>query len=309
MSSSNSSYINECFEKSIDAEFLISKRSYNPKIRDIELISSLFSLEYANFTFEFNEGERCFELVSRVGNDSSINSQPLFEIVLASESLELIGVFKYLFNRDFFDLKIIRSSLTEIIQATNSRPHIIIFNPLENQTESEFKKIGSIITNSEKKAIFISSQSFIRNQDRSKILKQGFSYALGKNFYIEELIISIEMMIDYSFYNEEMEKIPNKNYVVYDLKTFNHFTHSLLNRNIFFSVFKFKYKTPVNEEDLKSSLGRAFDTVYYIRKENVFYLFLVNTLRQHLSSIIWKMKNINKTIEFVDIKESIEFRE
>lgn len=308
MSNSNSDYIYECFEKSIDSEFLISKIPHNHKARSVELISSLFTVEHSDFTFEFDSPKGEFKLSPRQNGDISIGSKPSFHVVLASESSELISIVKYLFDKDSFDLKIISPTITEIMDLiADDSPHVIIFNPDERQTESEFKKIGSVIINSKNKSIFISSQPFIRNQDKLRVLTQGFSYALGKEFYIEELILAIEVTLGYNFYNEEMEKIPDKNYIIYEYKIFYDFVNVLLRKNIFFSIFKFKYKTPVDDNDLKSSLWRNFDIVYSVKKDNVFYLFLINTLKQHLPAITGKMKSINKTIELVDIKESIDF--
>lgn len=309
MSNSNSDYIYECFEKSIDSEFLISKIPYKPKVRDVEIISSLFTLEYSNFTFEFNHPKASFDLLPKHNSDQLIKSTSLFNIVLASESLELINIINYLFNKDCFEIKIIPPRLTDITVSIANNPHLIIFNPIENLDDLEFKKIGSALIQSKNKAIFISSKSFIRNQDKLTILTQGFSYALGKDFYIEELILSIEVSIGYNFYNQEIDKIPNKNYIIYEYKTFNTFIHVMLKKNIFFSIFKFIYKTPINEQDLKNSLRRSFDIIYSIKNYNIFYLFLVNTLRQNLPSIKGKMKAINKTIELIDMKESIDFSE
>ena len=308
MSSDNSDKFYDVFEKNIEYDFLISKRLYDNKVRDVELISSLIKVEYSKFIFEYNNSKFDFELLPMLTGNETSRLSLSFKIIVASESKYLINISKYLFYKECFELKIISPILSDIIvEIAVDRLCVVIFNPTKNQLESDIKKIGSVISNSNNKSIFISSKLSLRNQDKLKIFSQGFSHALCGYFYIDELILTVELAIEYHFYTKEIERIPDKRFIIYEAKLFNDFISVLLKKNIFFSIFKFKYETPVNEKDIKNSLWRSFDIVYYVKKDNVFYLFLINTLKRNLKSIIGKMKGINETIELVYIKESIDF--
>ena len=307
MGNNNSHYIYEYFEKNIDSEFVITKRPYDVKARDVELVSSLFSAQHSKFSFELNATTKQFDLSPKKQSEQNDQETKASRIVLASESSELAGVVKYLFEGNAFKLSQTDSSLTKMISVINDEPQLIIFNPSDHQSITEIKKISKLVKNSNINVLFISPRPILRRQDKAEILQSGFCDVQEKYFYIEDFILSIERALGQPFYNTEMQKIPNKTYVIYDKKTFRKFIVAFLCKNLFFTVFKFKYESALSEEDVKKNLGRAFDVAFIDRDQKLIYLFLVNTVEKNAPAIEEKFSAICKGVQIIGSRDAIKY--
>ncbi len=304
---SRSRYMRDYFDKNIDSKFVISKRPYDNKTRDVEIVSSLFSIKHSSFSFELDEGENKFIFAPRGQDEGSDNKIKTYRIVLASRSSELIGIAKYLFGIDNFELKLVDSTLPEMIKVINNGPQLIIFNPLEDQSVTELKKISKVVRNSNIKVIFISSRLVMRRQDKAEILRSGFCDVHERNLYIEDLILSVERALGQSFYSSEMKKVPNKTFVIYDKKTFSRLLVSFLCKHLFFTVFKFKYQSTLSEDDIRKNLGRSFDAAFINKREKIIYLFLVNTTAVNADVIEAKFSVIDPKVQMIGFKEATKY--
>jgi archaellum biogenesis ATPase FlaH len=307
MEHESSRYIYDYFEKNIDSEFTISKRAHESNIRDVEIISSLFSPQHSNLSFEFNKTTRSFDLTPTENKEQREYQNKRYRVVLASQSTELIDLAHYLFKGDNFELVQIEPSLTEMMEEILDKTDLIIFNPHSQQLPIELKKITNAISGGSKKVIFIPAKAIKRRIDKAQILQSGFFDIQEKDFYIEDLISSVERALDFPFYTNKMLKIPNKTHLIYDKKIFSQFITLLLSKNIFFTVFQFKYEQPPNEKELKNNLGRAFDIAYINKKDKTLYLFLVNTLTRNASLIEKKFNAISPGIKLIGCKNSSKY--
>lgn len=307
MGNSNSRYIYEYFEKNIDSEFVITKRPYDAKARDVELVSSLFSVQHSKFAFELDTKTKQFDLVPKKYGEQSDQETKISRVILASQSIELGRIAKYLFEGNNFKLSQVEPGLTEMINVINDEPQLVIFNPSEHQSAAELKKISKLVKNSNIKVLFISPRPILRRQDKSEILQSGFCDVQEKDFYIEDFILSIERALGQPFYSAEMEKIPNKTYVTYDQNTFRKFIVAFLCKNLFFTVFKFKYESTLSEGDVKKNLGRAFDVAFINKDEKLIYLFLVNTVEKNAPAIEAKFSAISKDVQMIGSRDAIKY--
>lgn len=304
---SRSRYMRDYFDKNIDSEFVISKRPYNNKARDVEMVFSLFSVKHSSFSFELDDGAKKIIFTPRGQDEGSDNKIKTYRVVLASRSSKLIGIVKYLFGIDNFKLKLVDSTLPEMIKAINGEPQLIIFNPLEDQSVTELEKISKVVRNSNIKVIFISSRLVMRRQDKAEILRSGFCDVLARELYIEDFILSVERALGQLFYSSEMKKVPNKTFVIYDKKTFSRLLVSFLCKHLFFTVFKFKYQLSLSEDDIRKNLGRSFDAAFINKSEKVIYLFLVNTTAVNADVIEAKFSEIDPKVQMLGFKEAAKY--
>ncbi len=295
------------FDKNIDSKFVISKRPYDNKIRDVEMASSLFSIKHSSFSFELDEGTNKLIFAPRSQEEDNGNEIKTYQIVLASRSSELIGITKYLFGIDNFELKLVDSTLPEMIKVINDAPQLIIFNPLEQQSVTELKKISKVVSSSNIKVIFISSRHVIRRHDKAEILRSGFCDVHERNLYIEDFVLSVERALGQSFYSSEMKKVPNKTFVIYDKKTFSRLLVSFLCKHLFFTVFKFKYQSILSEDDIRKNLGRPFDAAFINKSEKVIYLLLVNTSAVNADAIEAKFLAFDPKVQIIGFKEAAKY--
>ncbi len=304
---SRSRYMRDYFDKNIDSEFVISKRPYEAKARDVEMVFSLFSVKHSSFSFELDNRKNKFILAPRSSEECSDYKIKTCRVVLASRSSELIGIVKYLFGIDNFELKLVDSSLPEMIRIIKDEPQLIIFNPLEDKSITELNKISKVVRNSNIKVIFISSRLVMRRQDKAEILRNGFCDIHERGFYIEDLVLSVERALGQSFYSSEIKKVPNKTYVVYDKKTFSRLLIAFLCKHLFFTVFKFKYQSSLSEDDVRKNLGRSFDAAFINKSENIIYLFLVNTSAVNADVIEAKFSAVDPKSQMVGFKDAIKY--
>ncbi len=307
MGHNNARYIYEYFEKNIDSEFVISKRLYETQGWDVELVSSLFSTEHSKFSFEFHESKDQFDLTPISFGSLSERRKQVFHVVLASQSPELADIVKYLFDGEGFDLRQIDPNIIDMMNVLTDEPHLIIFNPPLNLSDSEFKKINKLVANNHRKVVFVSPQTLIRSQDKASLLQSGFLDVHKKDFHVEEFVLSVERILGHSFYSSEMEKVPNKTYIIHDQKSFSRFIVAFLCKNLFFTVFKFKYQLPLSEKNLKKHMGRSFDVAFIDKDEQIVFVFLVNTLARNALAIQDKFKEIDKRMLMIGFKDATKY--
>ncbi|MCK5889388.1 MAG: hypothetical protein KAG19_05540 [Methylococcales bacterium] len=307
---SHSQFIQDYFKKAIDSAFSVSQRDYGSTARDITVHSLLFALPCTQFSFELNEKAKKFELASADGLEKSdLYKKESPYIVLATQSSELSRIVRYFFGNGQYSVNQIEPSLLEVGQAisVSLSPRFIIFNPIENQSSTELKKIGELIKGNHVKAVFISSRPVLRRGDKSEILQSGFCDVLIRDFYIEDFVISIERAMGLHFYTEEMKKVPDKTYVVYNEKVFQRFIKVFLCQHLFFTVFKFQYASSISELDVRKNLGRSFDMAFIDKEKKFVYLFLVNTLGRNLAVIERKFAKISQDIKMIGYKDSMKY--
>lgn len=307
MGHNNARYIYEYFEKNIDSEFVISKRLYETQAWDVELVSSLFSTEHSKFSFEFHEAKDQFALTPLSHSGMNERRKQVFRVVLASQSPEVADIVKYLFDGEIFELSNIDPNIIDMMGAMTDEPNLIIFNPPLNLSDSEFKKINKLVANSHRKVIFVSPQSLIRSQDKALLLQNGYLDVHEKDFHVEDFVLSVERLLGHSFYSTEMEKVPNKTYIIHDQKSFSRFIVAFLCKNLFFTVFKFKYQEPLSEKNLKKHMGRAFDVAFIDKNEQIVFVFLVNTLARNALAIEEKFKEIDIRMHMIGFKDATKY--
>jgi hypothetical protein len=308
MGHNNARYIYEYFEKNIDSEFVISKRMYEAKAWDVELVSSLYSTEHSKFSFEFYDTKNEYQLTPISHQGFNERRKQMFQVVLASQSPELADIVRYLFGGEDFDLRQIEPNIIDMMNVMTEEPHLIIFNPPLNLSDSEFKKINKLVANnSHRKVVFVSPQPFIRSQDKSLLLQSGYLDVHEKDFHVESFVLSVERILSHSFYSAEMEKVPDKTYIIHDQKSFSRFIVAFLCKNLFFTVFKFKYQSPLSEQALKSNMGRAFDVAYVNKEEQLVFVFLVNTLARNALAIEEKFKEIDNRMQLIGFKDATKY--
>ena len=302
----SAAYIHGFFKQNIDSEFAISGIANKTKARTIDLVSSIFTTEYEKFSFEFNTNSQQFTLTPKdLIPQLAENNAP--HIILASESSTLEKIVHYLFEKKPFQMTQIKPFLTDIIEVMSEHPQLIIFNPSIYLSRSDLTTIGALLKHSPTDIIFISPNSSLRRRDKQDIRAQGFPIVQEGFFYIEDFIFSLEYALDIPFYSTELQKIPNKTYVVYDLKEFNQFIASFLCKGLFFTVFKFISSAVISEADVKKNLARAFDVAYINEEKRSIYLFLVNTSAKNVTSIESKFSAIDPDIQMIDYKDATAF--
>ena len=301
-----SRYIYNYFERNIDAQFVIKNDGYNENIRSVELATSLFSTQESLFSFELDSNNN-YDLVRSTEKSSDGAQNKKYQIVLASDNADIISIINYLFKGEDFEFTHIEPNLAKMMEVILNEPDVIIFNPSENLSSAEFRKISQLVSNKHKKVIYISQKPAQRRADVSEIIQKGYYDVLDSQFHIEDLIVSLERVLEDHFYTGEMKKVPGKTYVIYDEKAFSRFIIAFLCKNLFFTVFKFKFETSFSEVNLKNSLGRAFDVAYINKKKKTVYFFLVNTLARNSSAIEAKIASANKGFKLIGFKDATKY--
>jgi len=302
-----SRYIYEYFERNIDAEFLISKRTSSSNVRDVELISSHVSVRYSYYSFSLNKVTNNFEVSPIRKTDLEVSQKQVYQVVLASSSPDLISIIRYLFESDIFQVKYIKPALIDMMSEIAGESDVILFNPPSGQSLSETNKVSRLVSNSNQKFILVSPQSRLRYQDKAALLRKGFNDIFDSLFNIEEFIFSIEKAIEYPFYNNKIQNLPDKKFVLNDLVHFSRFIAAYLQSNVFFTIFKFECKSTISEGRLKEILGRAYDIACFNKNEKTIFLCLINTLSRDSKHIESKIKKIYPTIELIGNKDSSQY--
>jgi len=307
MGNERSRYIYEYFERNIDAEFLISKRTSSSNVRDVELISSHVSVRYSYYSFSLNKVTNNFEVnpIRKAGLE--VSQKQVYQVVLASSSPDLISIIRYLFESDIFQVKYIKPALIDMMSEIAGESDVILFNPPSGQSLSETNKVSRLVSSSNKKVILISSQSRLRYQDKADLLRKGFNDIFDGLFNIEEFIFSIEEAIGHPFYNNKIQNLPDKKLVLKDIVHFSRFIAAYLQSNVFFTIFKFEYKSTISEGRLKEMLGRTYDIACFNKNEKTIFLCLINTLSRDSKHIESKIKKICPTIELIGNKDSSQY--
>lgn len=302
----SAAYIHEFFKQNIDSEFAISAITCKTHARTIKLVSSILTTSHEQFSFELNTSTQQFELNPK---DSAIQptDTPLARIFLASQSSTLADTVSYLFAKNQYSFIQIEPSLTELIRVMSNNPQLIIFNPSVYLSPSDLATVGALSKTNATPIIYISPNPTLRRRDKENIRSKGFPVVQEGEFYIEDFIFSLEHALEIPFYSNELKKIPNKTYVVYDRTKFDQFIVSFLCKSLFFTIFKFKNPSPISEEDVKKNLARPFDVAYINTKDNLIYLFLVNTSAKNASAIESKFSAITPDIQMIDYMDATIF--
>lgn len=302
----NAAYIHDFFKQNIDSEFAISAIDNKSKARAIDLVFSILATQHEKFLFKQDTTTHQFTLTAKDIPPTLVKTN-LPHIILASQTSSLEGIVDYLFENKHYQITQIEPTLAEIIRAMSTEPQLIIFNPSIYLSNSDLTTIGILLQNSSTHVVFISPNSTLRRRDKQDIRSKGFPVVHEGDFYIEDFIFSLEHALDTPFYSIELQKIPNKTYVVYDLKKFNQFIVSFLCKGLFFTIFKFTSPSPISEEDVKKNLARAFDVAYINEDKSLVYLFLVNTSAKNVSAIESKFSAIAPDIHLIDYEDATTF--
>jgi len=225
------------------------------------------------------------------------------EIILITDKNEIINMHKTIFENqkdiNFKDLTLeaVKNDLNLIGKSTD----IVIYNDAKSLIEP------NIIEGIKKSAPFakifqLSDQKFLRKTDRTNAKELGIDYLATKNFDIEEYIVSIESVIENTFYTKKLKHFYTlEKQKEIDLEELKHHVMALKENNILFALLSVK-KEDIDASDI-TTLLREHDYVFHDSSHNRVVFVLLNILRDNAQNILAKRLNIKK--RFITIYHDI----
>ncbi|WP_027856086.1 hypothetical protein [Marinobacterium jannaschii] len=288
-------------DKNIDLELNVSRASQAEMVRGIDVVSSVHSLHCHGYSMVVNSRGH-FHITS---NGSGLNGfDTTKRVLLVSEDARTISRLRYLFRFPGFKLEVIPPELAIIVSRIMTRPDLTIYAASE---PSEFS-LFDIADENSLKVIKISPEPHIRKQDKLKAAQQGCYELFAAEYYLEDLVLTVERALEINFYTSVFSRVPNRNHYFNEADLFNQMVKIFLDHRLYFSVFTFR----VSNNDYKAfgniHLSRPYDAVYYSEDELLLKFFAPNMMDHNCCQIEAKVSAFDPQAELLDIREAYQFR-
>ena len=278
-------FLTEFIENYTDISLLMKKNKQN---REILINYSLYTTNKHEYFFTFNNNK--FELTT---NYKEIKQHKQSNMLIISTDTRFKKLHKYLFEH-IFTISY-ATNISEILQQIENKPDVIIYQDLENIPEFN---ICSLVKKSspESQIIFIINQTYIRTEDKMDAIQAQCYDIFSRNFNLEEYILTIEKINNNFFYSNKIKLLPPKKIAV-NYENYCKSVKLLYDERIFFSIIETK--------DLKKETVnklRNHDLIYNDKKENKFYLCLINVTKEIFENSLKEKLQLNdyKFIEAIE---------
>jgi len=230
------------------------------------------------------------------------------QLMLISDNIEMKKLHYYIFSSakdvDFYTLDDLTAEDISLIYDMD----IVIFNKKDEQLKESLLRV---IHNQKLDLKFfeITSSDYLRQRDLLIAHNSGVHKLFEKNFQLEEFVMSIEIFLKSNFYTKRLLSLKESSQIMIDsYKLFENRIDELLEKKIFFSLFKFVYDadTEITNYNLPK-IVREHDTIYYDLKTQTLQFLILNTSPSLGKSMIKKrVENFSIRLEPIEALSAFE---
>ncbi len=250
------------------------------------------------------------ELVEETGTRRSNlhDSDAKIQVMLMSENDEQKKLHYYIFSSsadvDYYTIDILPEDEMSII----SEMDIVIYNKNDDTLK---KRILQTIKKEKLSVKFfeITSHEYLRQKDLLMANLDGVDKLFKKDFLMEDFVMSIEIYLKNSFYSRRLLALNDTNeIVVYKKNIFDDKISTLLDKNIFFSLFTYAYESDADIETYNiQKIVREYDNIFINKRKKEINFLILNTVPNFGKELIQKrIQNFSISLELKSAKSAFD---
>ena len=221
--------------------------------------------------------------------DRELNSAPNIKIALITDNNDLRKLNYYLLKEvsdiDYYTI----DNPDDDVLAILADMDIIIYSMKEHTfkekilLEIKAKKLNT-------KFFMISDKPYLRQKDILREHVNGVDKLMKMDFFLEDYILSIEKYLHSNFYSKRvlsLEDMPEV--VLHEKETFEGRIHELIERKIFFSLFRYKFQSEIDIDDYNiKKIVREHDNILIDKEQKEITFLLLNVVPEFGAQLIKK---------------------
>lgn len=235
-------------------------------------------------------------------------SAPMIKIALITDDNDLRKLNYYLLKEvsdiDYYTIDDPDESDLEMIDEMD----IVIFSKEDTQLKERIlERIKA--KNLKTKFFMISKKPYLRQKDILQEHINGVDKLMKMDFFLEDYILSMEKYLRANFYSKRflaLEEYPDV--VLHDKKRFFDRVASLIEKKIFFSLFRYRYQSEIDIDDYNiKKIVRDHDNILIDRENREIYFLLLNVVPEFGTQIIKKrIKNFSITLSLIEARSAFD---
>jgi hypothetical protein len=221
--------------------------------------------------------------------DKELNGATNIKIALITDNNDLRKLNYYLLKEvsdiDYYTIDDLNPDNLDMIDDMD----IIIYNKEEQELKEEIlhrikaKKLKT-------KFFMISNKPYLRQKDILTEHINGVDKLMKMDFFLEDYILSMEKYLHSNFYSKRLLALEDSPEVVlHDKKVFYKRVDDLIEKKIFFSIFRYKYQSEIDIDDYNiKKIVREHDNILIDKQKNEILFLLLNVVPEFGAQLIKK---------------------
>ncbi|MGB0465991.1 MAG: hypothetical protein ACPGF7_00500 [Pontibacterium sp.] len=291
----------EQVEKHIDLELNIDRSSKSAMIRDVDVLYSVLPIHHPHFSSVRGSNDALHLLMENTRKKTTHDAERNILLITADEATK--GRLDYLFRHPNCILETIAPDLSAIVTKIMTRPDLIIYY----SEDAIALDIHEIARDNELKLLRISNHDYVRKLDKLRAVQQGYFDLLEQDYFIEDLVLSIERALGIDFYSFEFNNIPNETHYFERSDLFEKLIRMFVEHSLYFSVFTFKMGKFSSQAKQQILLSRPYDAVYYDENSKIMKFFAPNMMPYNAHQIEAKVKAFDAHARLLEVEEACQF--
>lgn len=221
--------------------------------------------------------------------DREIGSAPAIKIALITDNNDLRKLNYYLLKEvsdiDYYTIDEMDDQDLDFIDEMD----IVIYS--REDTELKNKILHQIkAKNLNTKFFLISQKPYLRQKDILTEHINGVDKLMKMDFFLEDYILSMEKYLHANFYSKRLLALEDTPEVVlHDKEKFEARINDLLEKKIFFSLFRYRFQSEIDIDDYNiKKIVREHDNIFIDKKKNEITFLLLNVVPEFGMQIIKK---------------------
>ncbi|GEM_PF-6235812 len=221
--------------------------------------------------------------------DREIGSAPAIKIALITDNNDLRKLNYYLLKEvsdiDYYTIDDMDDQDLDFIDEMD----IVIYS--REDTELKNKILHQIkAKNLNTKFFLISQKPYLRQKDILTEHINGVDKLMKMDFFLEDYILSMEKYLHANFYSKRLLALEDTPEVVlHDKEKFEARINDLLEKKIFFSLFRYRFQSEIDIDDYNiKKIVREHDNIFIDKKKNEITFLLLNVVPEFGMQIIKK---------------------
>jgi len=221
--------------------------------------------------------------------DREIGSAPAIKIALITDNNDLRKLNYYLLKEvsdiDYYTIDELDDQDLDFIDEMD----IVIYS--REDTELKNKILHQIkAKNLDTKFFLISQKPYLRQKDILTEHINGVDKLMKMDFFLEDYILSMEKYLHANFYSKRLLALEDTPEVVlHDKEKFEARINDLLEKKIFFSLFRYRFQSEIDIDDYNiKKIVREHDNIFIDKKKNEITFLLLNVVPEFGMQIIKK---------------------
>ncbi len=235
-------------------------------------------------------------------------SAPMIKIALITDDNDLRKLNYYLLKDvsdiDYYTIDDPDDADLEMIDEMD----IVIFSKEDTKLKEQIlERIKA--KNLKTKFFMISKKPYLRQKDILQEHINGVDKLMKMDFFLEDYILSMEKYLHTNFYSKRfltLKEYPEV--VLHDKKRFFDRVESLIEKKIFFSLFRYHYQSEIDIDDYNiKKIVRDHDNILIDKENREIYFLLLNVVPEFGTQIIKKrIDNFSITLSLIEARSAFD---